>query len=136
MSKVILGLVAAVLVTIVAAQLAYNANPNSHGQPGNQAWAQNQMEFVAWNNERWTSWIRGDKFEQLPQNSAKWSRHSNTSLAFIDWEGEAWQAKIDDDEFLLAHRGDWNGTIERASAIHYRDWTGNNQLRTVAQLRR
>ena len=136
MSKVILGLLAAVFATIVAAQLAYKANPNTRSQPGNQAWAQNQMEFVAWNNERWTAWILGNKFEQLPQNSDKWSRHSNASLAFIDWEGEAWQAKIDADEFLLARRGDWNGTIERASAIHYRDWTGNDQLRTVAQLRR
>jgi hypothetical protein len=136
MTKVALSLVAAVLATIIAAQLAYNANPNTRSKPGNQPWAQNHMEFVAWNNERWTTWIHGDKFEQLPQNSEKWSRHSNASLAFIDWEGDAWQAKIDDDVFLLAHRGDWNGTIERSSAIKYRDWTGNHQLRTVAQLRR
>lgn len=136
MTKVVLSLVAAVLATIIAAQLAYNANPNTRGRPGNQPWAQTQMEILAWNNEKWTTWIRGDKFEQLPQNSGKWSRHSNTSLAFINWEGEAWQAKIDDDVFLLAHRGDWNGTIERSPAIRYRDWTGNNQLRTVAQLRR
>ena len=136
MSKVILSIVAAIAATIVAAQMAYNANPYTRSAPGNQAWAQNQMEFVAWNNERWTTWIVADKFEQSPENSKKWSRHSNISVAFIDWEGEAWQAKIDNDAFLLAHRGDWNGTIERASAIHYRDWTGNNQLRTVAQLRR
>jgi len=136
MTKVILSLIAAILATIVAAQLAYQANPNTRSEPGNQAWAQNKMQFVAWNNERWTSWILGEKFEQLPQNSEKWSRHSNASLAFIDWEGEAWQAKIENDEFLLAHHGDWDGKIERASAIHYRDWTGKHQLRTVAQLRR
>ena len=136
MIKVILGVTAALLATIVAAQLAYNANPNTRGKPGHQPWAQTRMEFVTWNNERWTTWIREDKFEQLPQNSERWSRHSNSSLAFIDWEGEAWQAKIDDDVFLLAYRGDWNGIIERSSAIHYRDWTGNKKLRTVAQLRR
>ena len=136
MTKVVLGLVAAFLATIIAAQLAYNATPNTRSTPGNQPWAQTQMEFVAWNNEKWTAWVHGDKFEQRPQNPERWSRHSNSSLAFIDWEGEAWQAKIDDDVFLLAHRGDWNGIIERSSAIHYRDWAGNKKLRTVAQLRR
>lgn len=136
MSKVVVIVVAAFLATIIAAQLAYQANPNTHGNPGNQPWAQGQMEFVAWNDEKWTAWIRGEKFEQLPQNSSKWSRHSNPSLAFIDWDGEAWQAKIDEGVFLLAHHGDWNGTIERAPAIRYRDWKGNKQLRTVAQLRR
>ena len=40
----------------------------------------------------------------------------NTSLAFTDWEGKPWQAKIDGQQFLLAHRGDWKGRIERASA--------------------
>jgi hypothetical protein len=44
--------------------------------------------------------------------------------------------KIDGDQFLLAHRGDWKGRIERASAVRYRDWRGHPQLRTVAQLRR
>ncbi|MDX1440198.1 MAG: hypothetical protein R3284_09875 [Rubricoccaceae bacterium] len=127
---------AAFLAAIIAAQLAYQLNPNSHGQSGNQAWAQNRMEFVAWNEEKWTAWIRGDNFEQAPLNTSKWSRHAKPSLAFIDWNGETWQAKIEDSVFLLAYRGDWNGTIERSSSIRYRDWNGNNQLRTVAQLRR
>lgn len=126
----------AFLAAVIAAQLAYRANPNSHGNPGNDPWAQHTMQFVAWNDEKWTAWIRGNKFEQSPQNTKKWSRHANGSIAFIDWDGQAWQAKIDDGVFLLAHRGDWSGAIERASAIRYRDWTGNNQLRTVAQLRR
>jgi len=136
MSKVVVIVVAAFLATIIAAQLAYQANPNTRSNPGNQPWAQDQMEFVAWNDEKWTAWIRGGKFEQSPQNSRRWSRHANASLAFIDWDGEAWQAKIEDGVFLLAPHGDWNGTIERASAIRYRDWTGNKKLRTVAQLRR
>lgn len=136
MIKVVVIVAAAFLATIVAAQLAYQVNPNTRSNPGNQAWAQNEMEFVTWNDEKWTAWIRGDKFEHSPENAQKWSRHSKDSLAFIDWDGEAWQAKIEDGIFLLAHHGDWNGTIERAPAIRYRDWTGNNRLRTVTQLRR
>ena len=63
------------------------------------------------------------------------SRHQ-VSLAFIDGQGQPWQAKIDGQQFLLAHRGNWQGRIERAGAVRYRDWRGNAQLRTVAQLRR
>jgi hypothetical protein len=136
MGKVVFGLLAAVFATIVAANLAYNAAANTGSEPINEAWAQDRMEFVAWNDERWTAWIRDEAFEQTPQNTSNWSRHSNASLAFIDWSGETWQAKIDGEEFLLAARGDWSGSVQRATAIRYRDWQGRNQVRTVAQLRR
>ena len=94
------------------------------------------MEFVSWNGQRWLTWVHDGAFEQIPQDDKNWSRHSNPTLAFTDWEGEPWQAKIDGDEFLLAHRGEWEGLVERSHAIRYRDWAGTNQLRTVVQLRR
>ena len=136
MVKGILGLVAGVLAAIVAANLAFNATANVGTQPVNEPWAQDRMEIVAWNNEEWTAWIVDDIFHQIPENQSRWSQHSNPSLAFTDWEGEMWQAKIEVDDFLLAYRGDWNGPIERSDAIRYRDWAGNNQLRTATQLRR
>ena len=127
---------AAFLATIAAAGLAFDFNSRSGVEPTLDPWAQNKMEFVAWNGERWTAWIRDGAFEQIPQNEGKWSRHAKASLAFTDWEGEPWQAKIDDEEFLLAHRGDWQGPTDRTAAIRYRDWQGQNQIRTVEQLRR
>ncbi|MGI9308357.1 MAG: hypothetical protein ACR2P6_03775 [Gammaproteobacteria bacterium] len=136
MIRALLCLFAAFLATIAAANLAYNINNPSLHDAAHDPWVQNRMEFVAWNNEQWTAWIRGEQFEQLPQNDRKWNRHANASLAFTDWNGDMWQAKISGDEFILAHRGDWNGPTESAAAIRYRDWQGNNQLRTVAQLRR
>lgn len=136
MVKGILALVAGVVAAIVAANLAFNATANVGTQPVNEPWVQDRMEIIAWNNEKWTAWIVGDVFNQLPENKGKWSQHSNPSIAFTDWGGEMWQAKIDGEEFLLAYRGDWNGPIERSDAIRYRDWAGNNQLRTVTQLRR
>jgi hypothetical protein len=136
MVKVGLGLLAAFVVTIAAAGLAFDATVATGSAPVNEPWAQHQMEFVAWNGERWRAWIRDDAFEQLPHNNKKWSRHANPSLAFTGWDGKAWQAKVDGEEFLLAYRGNWKGTIERATAIRYRDWAGNNDLRTVVQLRR
>ncbi len=136
MIKVVLGLSLAVLATIVAAKLTFDATIDTGAGPANQPWAQNSMEFVSWNGEKWTAWIRDDAFEQRPQNEGQWSGHANASLAFIDWEGRPWQAKIDMDTFLLAHRGDWKGAAERVTAIRYRDWKGENQLRTPAQLRR
>jgi hypothetical protein len=57
-------------------------------------------------------------------------------LAFIDWNGTPAQAKIEGEAFLIAHRGDWNGSIQRESALRYRDWAGENRLRTVKQLQR
>ena len=94
------------------------------------------MEFEAWNGGEWSAWVLDDTFEQRPHNTTKWSSHANVSLAFIGWHGNPWQAKVDGDNFLLALRGDWQGVTERMSAIRYRDWQGNNQLRTLDQLRR
>ena len=136
MIKVVLGLVAAVLVTIVAARLVYDATAYTGAGPENQPWAQNSMEFVAWNGEKWTAWIHNGAFEQRPQNERQWSSHASVSLAFIDWERKPWQVKVDGDAFLLAHRGDWKGSTERVTAIRYRDWEGENQLRTLTQLKR
>jgi hypothetical protein len=94
------------------------------------------MEFVAWNGEPWTAWIRDGTFQLVPQDSKRWSRHSNPTIAFVDWEGAPWQAKIDGEEFVLARRGDWQEATLRSNAIRYRDWTNSNQLRTAAQLTR
>lgn len=136
MAKALAGLIAAVVLTIAAAEFAFVSTRDAGNEPINEPWAQNRMEFTAWNNEMWTAWIRDDAFELQPVDQGTWHRHSNPSIAFIDWEGEAWQAKIDGDEFLLAHRGDWSVHSESSTAIRYRDWAGRNQIRTVAQLRR
>ncbi len=138
MIKVFLGLVAVVVVLlpVVAAKLVYIATAYTSAGPVNQPWALKNMEFVAWNGEKWTAWIRDDTFEQRPENMKDWHGHAGNSLAFVDWESERWQAKIDGDGFLLARRGNWKGETEHVSAIRYRDWTGQNQLRTPAQLKR
>ncbi len=136
MFKVGFSLIAVILATVFAARLAFEATVNTGNEPVEQPWARNTMQFVSWNHEKWSAWIRDETFEQLPQNTGKWSRHSNPSLAFLDWNGEAWQAKISGDDFILAHRGDWAGPTERAEAIRYRDWQGRNKLRTTRQLRR
>jgi hypothetical protein len=136
MAKAVLFILVAFTATVAATGMVYRATPNEGSAPAVQPWAQNKMKFVAWNDELWTAWIRDGSFEQLPKNNKKWSRHWNVSLAYNDWEGKAWQAKIDGEEFLLAYRGDWNGPIERVSAIRYRDWAGDKKIRTVAQLRR
>jgi len=136
MTKIILGLAAAVIVTIVAAKLVYDATAYTGAEPDNQPWMLNSMEFVAWNGVKWTAWIRDDVFEQRPHDEGRWSSHANVSLAFIDWEHEPWQVKIDGDAFLLAYRGDWKGSTKRVTAIRYRDWEGENQLRTLTQLTR
>ena len=91
---------------------------------------------MAWNGGQWTTWIREGQFELIPEDDKNWSRHVNPTLAFVDWEGQKWQAKIDGDMFLLAHRGNWQGEVERSDAIRYRDWAGSKQLRTVSQLQR
>lgn len=136
MNRTMLGLIGAVVFVILAAKMTYNVNSDHGSAPINEAWAQNEMQFVAWNNEKWTAWVHEGDFELVPENTNSWSRHSNISLAFTDWQGEAWQAKIDGNVFLLAHKGDWQGSIEQSEAIRFRDWSGNNQLRTVAELRR
>jgi len=136
MFKIILILTTAVLAVILAAKLSFEVTANTGNEPVNQPWVQGTMEFVAWNGEQWTTWVRAGVFEQIPQSEGKWSRHTNASIAYTDWEGRLWQAKIDGEEFLLAFHGDWEGSVERSDAIRYRDWTGVNQLRTVAQLKR
>lgn len=136
MAKVVSIVLAAVLGTIIAARVAFNLSTASEISSAHEPWAQNKMEFLTWNGEAWTAWIREDGFELRPQNQGKWSRHSNRSLAFVDWEGHAWQAKIDGEMFLLADQGDWSGTAKSVTAIRYRDWNGEDALRTVVQLRR
>ncbi len=136
MAKVVLGLFAAFLATVLAARVAFFVSADPDDPLADQPWSQNEMEFVSWNGERWTAWVRDGAFEHTPQNSDRWSRHSNSSLAFIGWEGEAWQAKVDGEEFVLAHHGDWQQPTERATAIRYRDWTGRHKLRSLIQLRR
>lgn len=136
MAKAMLGFIIAVLLTITAAGIAYDIKVGQGVEPGNVAYAHNKMEFISWNKQKWTTWIHGDTFEQTPENTGNWSRHSNKTIAFTDWDGEHWQAKIDSGEFLLAYRGNWQGPLERSAAIRYRDWSGNKQIRTVADIRR
>ena len=136
MNKVITGLLAAVLLVIVAAKSASNMSMDPGDEPVNEAWVQDKMEFVTWNDGQWTAWIHDGVFEQAPQDTDNWSRHSSPSIAFRDWEGEPWQARIEGDVFLLAKHGDWQGTIERVDAIRYLDWHENKRLRTVAGLQR
>lgn len=136
MAKAFAAVFGAFLLTILAAKTTFLATSEDVADDGRKAWAQNRMEFVAWNNERWTAWIHEDSFEQLPENTNKWSRHANTTIAFMDWDGEPWQAKVAGDQFELAHRGDWQGEVQSSAAIRYRDWQGKPQLRTVDQLRR
>lgn len=136
MVRALVGLLMAVAVAIAGARVAFLASSETGSEPVNEPYAQDRMEYVAWNGERWTAWIRGDGFELDPENEGDWHRHANSSIAFIDWEGETWQARLDGDEFLLAHRGDWSAHAEASAAIRYRDWEGRNQVRTVAQLRR
>jgi len=136
MTRVITGLLAAVLLVIAAAKFASNISMDTGDEPVNEAWAQNEMKFVTWNDGLWTAWIHDGVFEQAPEDTDNWSRHSSASIAFIDWEGEPWQVKIEGSVFLLAKHGDWQGTIEQSDAIRYLDWHGNKRLRTVAGLQR
>jgi hypothetical protein len=136
MNKVITGLLTAVLLVVVAAKIASNMSMDTGDEPVNEAWAQDKMEFVTWNDGRWTAWIHDGVFEQAPQDTDSWSRHSSPSIAFKDWEGEPWQAKIEGHVFLLAKHGNWQGNIESADAIRYLDWDENKRLRTVAGLQR
>lgn len=135
--KALLGLAVAFLATVVGAKLAFETTaPRDETDRAMEPWAQSKMDFVAWNNQRWTAWIREEGFELVPQNTSNWSRHFNSTIAFVDWEGEPWQAKIDGDTFVLAHRGHWEGETKEANAIRYRDWSGHRRIRTVSQLRR
>lgn len=136
MSKAFAVLFLAILATVVAARLVFEATAEADPNPSHSPWVQGKMEFVTWNDQRWTTTVRDGAFELVPQNTNNWSRHSNSTIAYIDWDGEPWQAKIDGDSFLLAHRGDWSAEIMRASAVRYRDWQEGKQLRTVTQLTR
>ncbi len=137
MKRALTGIFVAFLIAIAAAQIAFQVTDKEGDGPGNEAWAQARMEFVAWNNEKWTAWVHEGAFEQVPEDTANWSRHSKNSIAYIDWDGEAWQAKIDGDNFLLAHQhGNWETDVQVADAIRYADWSGNEQIRTVAELTR
>jgi hypothetical protein len=136
MAKVLFGILAAVLLVIAAARFAYTVSTDPGEAQVNEAWAQGKMEFITWNDEKWSAWIHAGEFTQVPQNTDDWSRHVNASLAYIDWKGESWQAKIDGDLFLLAHQGNWQGPVDRSEAIRFRDWSGTNRIRTVAELRR
>jgi hypothetical protein len=135
-TRAVAVLLGAILAAAVGAKLLYNAAVHAGSEPAAPPWGQDRMEFIAWNEERWTAWINGERFVLAPRAPGKWRRHANATLAFLDWDGEPWQAKIDNGEFLLARRGDWKGRTERASALRYRDWHGRRQLRTVAQLTR
>jgi hypothetical protein len=136
MTRVSLVLLAAFLLVIAAAKFAHSVSTESGPEPVDAPWSQGEMKFIAWNDEKWTAWIRDDAFELVPQNTEKWSRHANPTIAFFGWDGEAWQAKIDGQDFMLAPQGNWSGPVERADAIRYRDWSGNEQLRTVSDLQR
>jgi len=135
-TKALLGFLAAMIIAIAAARVAYNVSSDTGEPPVQEAWAQDRIEFVTWNDEKWTAWVHDGAFELIPENSRSWSRHANPSIAFTDWQGESWQAKIDGNTFLLAEQGNWQGEVDRAHTIRYRDWNGNNQLRTVADLQR
>ena len=95
MTNVLMLIVAAVLVAIGGARVAYNVSSDPGGEPVQVAWSQDRMEFVTWNNGKWTAWVHAGSFELSPQTSGKWSRHANPSIAFTNWDGEQWQAKID-----------------------------------------
>lgn len=136
MAKAFMAVIAAFVVAALVAKAAHLQSSPSHAATSNRAWAQNRMEFVAWNNSRWTAWVNDGAFEKLPAAPGKWHRHANTTIAFQSPDGRLWQAKIDGDEFLLAENGDWKGEVTRSSAVRYRDWAGNEQVRTVAQLQR
>ena len=136
MTRAFAVLFVAIIMTVVAAKLLFEFTAPSGAASMNHPWSNDRMEFVAWNNERWTGTVRDGAFELVPQNESNWSRHTNSTLAYIDWDGEPWQAKVDGDAFLLAYRGDWNGETVRANAIRFRDWQKSKQLRTVSQLTR
>jgi hypothetical protein len=136
MTKSILGVLTAFAVAAGAARFAYSINADQSLGTSDAAWSQDRIGFVAWNNQKWTAWIRDNSFELDPENTGSWSRHSNSSIAFIDWNNEPWQAKVDGDSFLLAQKGNWQGDIQRSEAIRYTDWSGDNQIRTIAEIRR
>lgn len=136
MGKAFAALIVALMATVAAARVAYEFSVADNESNGRAPWALNSMQFVAWNEQRWTALIRDGAFELTPKNTNNWSRHRKGTIAYLDWDGQPWQARIDGDAFLLAHRGDWSGEVLRADAVRYRDWQDEPQLRTVTQLLR
>ena len=64
MNKVVLALLTAVLLTIAAAKFTFEVRAHQGVEPGNEAWANSKMEFVSWNQQKWTAWIREDIFSK------------------------------------------------------------------------
>jgi hypothetical protein len=134
--KALIGLAVAFGATIVGAKFASEASNVAEVQGTTAPWAQDRMEFVAWNGQRWTAWWLDDRFELTPQTEGKWHRHANTSIAYIGWDGAQWQARVDGDEFLVAYKGEWHGHVETVNSLRYLDWSGERRIRTVSQLTR
>ena len=136
MGKGLLALAVVFVATVLGSTLAFELKTARTHESGVEPWALQRMEFVSWNNDRWTAWVKDGSFEHTPEESGYWHRHSNSSLAFVNWDGEPWQAKVAEGSFILAHRGDWSMPTESVSALHYLDWSGQKQVRTLAQLTR
>ena len=79
MAKALLGLLAAFLATIGAARVAFELTRERTEGPIHEPWALGTMEYVAWNGEQWTAWIRDGSFEQTPQDTIDWHRHAKPS---------------------------------------------------------
>jgi hypothetical protein len=91
------------------------------------------MEFVTWNGSNWTTWVRDEAFEHRPQHEGTWHPHAKPTLSYINWDGEPTKATIDGQTFVVAPHGMGSS---RQDAIRYRDWDGENRLRTYNQLQR
>ena len=133
MAKIALGILVAVVCTIVAAKLAYDASVHAGPLAVNEPWAQNKMEFVTWNGNKWTAWVHDGAFEHRPQHEGTWHAHSKSTLSFLDWEGNPAKATIDDEVFVVVPYG---GATSHEAAIRYRDWNGESRIRTFNQLQR
>jgi hypothetical protein len=134
--RLVLSVIAVSVIVIGAVTWAARVGSTVDIADGVQPWSQDTMQFVAWNNQRWTAWIRDGEFVFVPENERRWSRHSKATIAFIDWQGEPWQARISGDLFVLAPRGDWENSALSSTAIRYQDWSGAARIRTVQQLAR
>ncbi|MCH2336897.1 MAG: hypothetical protein MK316_06485 [Pseudomonadales bacterium] len=133
MTKIVLGIFAAALCTIVAAKIAYDASGHPSSATVNEPWAQHKLEFVTWNGSNWTAWIRDEAFEHRPQKEGKWHSHAKRTLSYINWQGTPTKATIDGEAFMVTPHG---VDSSRQDAIRYRDWDGENRLRTFNQLQR
>ena len=134
--KAIIGLIVAFALSVMGARLAFEASGPDEASSTAAPWAQNKMEFIAWNGQRWTAWLRDGNFELTPENEGNWHRHANSSIAYIGWGGEPIQARLHGEQFQIAHRGEWHAAVEEVEAIHYIDWSGVRRVRSVEQLTR